>query len=133
MMTLKDWIKKCEGYNSHPYLDTSARLTIGWGRNLDANGISFDEAELMLDNDIATAVKDLKPFEWYSSQPANTKEALINMCFNMGIRHLLQFHDMISALNRKDYASASSAVLESKWATEVGQRAKDCAVMIREG
>lgn len=132
MITLKDWIKKCEGYNSHPYPDTAAKLTIGWGRNLDITGISLDEAELMLDNDIATAIKDLNPLSWYSIQPPNTKEALVNMCFNLGIARLLQFKDLITALEQRNYALAAREVLDSKWAEQVGQRAKDVALMIRE-
>ena len=49
--SLKDWIKSCEGYESHPYLDTVGKVTIGYGRNIGDNGISLEEAQIMFNND----------------------------------------------------------------------------------
>ena len=37
------------------------------------------------------------------------------------------------ALTAKDYTKASIEALDSKWATQVGQRAKDVALMMRQG
>lgn len=130
---LKAWIKKCEGYSAKPYKDTVDKLTIGWGRNLDDVGISTDEAELMINNDIMSSINDLKQYSWYLIQPESVKNALINMRFNMGMPRLLAFKKMIRALINKDYVRASMEALNSKWANQVGQRAKDVAVMIREG
>jgi lysozyme len=128
---VKSWIKKCEGFREHPYMDTTGHVTIGWGRNLD-NGISVDEAELMFDNDFLRTVKELEQFIWYINQPENVQDALINMNFNLGIEKLLEFHQLIHALIDKDYNAAAQACLNSKWAIQVGQRAKDIAVMISE-
>jgi lysozyme len=133
MDNLEAWLKKCEGYNPKPYLDTVGKLTIGWGRCLDSVGISIDEAQLMLDNDIKTATKELEKHSWYLTQPENVKTALINMCFNMGISRLLGFKRMIAALISKDYTKASLEALNSKWANQVGDRARDVALMIRQG
>ena len=130
---LEEWIKHCEGYRSHPYLDTVKKVTIGYGRNIDDNGISQQEAEMMLRNDIARCKTELAPYPWYVNQPAGVQMALVNMCFNLGIGRLLGFRKMIMALTVKDYANAALEALDSKWATQVGQRAKDVAVMIREG
>lgn len=130
---LKSWIKQCEGFNDHPYLDTVGKVTIGWGRNLDDRGISVDEAELMLTNDINLCHEELLNYIWYQIQPEPVKWALINMCFNMGLSKLLSFKKMIAALCHKDYTTAAQEALNSKWALQVGQRAKDVAVMIREG
>ena len=58
---------------------------------------------------------------------------LISMCFNLGIHRLLGFSKMIKALLSKDYTTAAIEALDSKWAQQVGQRAKDVAVMIRQG
>lgn len=132
MEGLKDWIKKCEGFRAFPYLDTVGKVTIGYGRNIDDLGISEIEAEFMLDNDIARCQKDLSQYSWYLIQPDNIKMALMNMCFNMGINRLLGFKKMIAALINKDYTNAAIEALDSKWANQVGQRAKDVATMIRE-
>jgi len=43
-----------------PYRDSVGKLTIGVGRNLDDVGISAEEADVLLANDIAKAQAELK-------------------------------------------------------------------------
>lgn len=132
MVDVQAWIKTCESLRLQLYFDTTGNPTIGWGRNL-SKCISRDEAELMFQNDFKQAVSDLEPYEWYTSQPQGVKNALINMNFNLGIGKLLQFKEMIAALANKNYTLAAQEALNSTWSKQVGQRAKDIAVMIREG
>ena len=129
---LKEWLKQCEGYSNEVYTDSVGKQTIGYGRNLSDNGISQDEAELMLDNDIKDCIQDLSQYIWYLDQPEQVQIALINMCFNLGLPRLLKFRKMIYYLCEKDYLHASIEALDSKWAKQVHGRAKDIAVMIRE-
>lgn len=131
MRDLMDWIKSHEGYKRHIYQCTAGKYTVGIGRNLDDVGISFEEAEFMLANDIDRCVNLLSNFEWYVNQPENVRNALINMCFNLGLPRLLGFKRMIEALKKKDYTKASIEALDSRWSKQVGQRAKDVALMIR--
>jgi len=133
MKNLKDWIKNHEALRLHLYLDTVGKQTIGWGRNIEDNGISKEEADFMFDNDFARCQRELAPFMWYVNQPENVQNALMNMCFNMGIARLLGFKKMIMALTVKDYTKAAIEALDSKWAGQVGQRAKDVALMMRQG
>ena len=130
---MKLWIKKNEGYDNMPYLCTAGKLTIGYGRNLQDCGISHDEAELMLDNDMKRTETELLSLSWYHDQPTDVKDALFNMCFNLGLSRLLEFKNMINAIKEKNYTHASIEALNSKWAVEVGQRAKDVALMLRNG
>lgn len=130
--TTQKWIKHYEGLDLHLYTDTTGHTTIGWGRNLD-KGISLDEAELMFKNDLNEAVSELEAFYWFNELPPSVQNALVNMNFNLGITEFLTFSDMIHALIAKDYTKAAQAVLDSLWAKEVGQRAKDVALMIRQG
>lgn len=115
------------------YTDSVGKLTIGWGRELQDNGISQAEADFMFDNDFARCQKELAQYSWYLDQPQNVKDALMNMNFNLGITKLLEFKKMITALVNKDYTKAAMEALNSKWAKQVGQRAKDVALMIRQG
>lgn len=126
------WIKSDEGLKLHTYIDTNGHCSIGWGRNLE-NGISLDEAELMFKNDLERSVKELEKYNWYNEQPINVKNALINMNFNLGITKLLEFKEMIECLRLKKYHAANINALNSSWAEQVGQRAKDIAVMISQG
>ena len=132
MTDVQAWIKNCEALSLKLYVDTTGNPTIGWGRNL-RKGLSMDEAELMFQNDLKEAIAELETCSWYHSQPDGVKSALINMNFNLGIGKLLQFRQMIAALTDKNYTLAAQEALNSRWATQVGQRAKDVAVMIREG
>ncbi len=129
---LQSWIKKCEKLELQTYIDTTGHCTVGWGRNLE-NGISLDEAELMFKNDYNRSVDELEKCQWYLDQPQGVQFALINMNFNLGINKLSSFKKMIAALEKKDYATASREALNSRWATQVHQRAKDIALMISEG
>lgn len=126
------WLKKHEGFNSHPYMDSVGKVTIGFGRNLDDVGISYDEAETLLLNDLQRAKDDLQGFSWYPTLPHNVKDALINMMFNLGLTRFLTFKRMISALEDRDFTRAAIEALDSKWAIQVGNRAKDIALMIRQ-
>lgn len=130
---IKKWIKKCESCVLTPYFDTEGILTIGWGRNLRDNGILQKEADYLFDNDFDYVENQLGGFPWYVDQPPGVRAALINMCFNLGITRLRGFKKMITALNIKNYTVAAEEALNSKWAMQVGKRAKDVALMIREG
>lgn len=130
-LSIQAWIKKNEGLDLNTYIDTTGHATVGWGRNLE-NGISLDEAELMFQNDLKQTVSQLEKCSWYINQPQNVKNALINMNFNLGINKLSQFHGMISALEAKNYTLAAQEALNSLWAKQVGDRAKQIAVMISE-
>jgi len=129
---LKSWIKKYEGKRNYPYTDSVGKLTIGWGRNLE-NGISDEEAEMLFQNDFERAKSELEGRSWYILQPPSVRHALIHMNFNMGFARLLTFKKMIQALINKDYPLAAREAFDSKWAVQVGDRAKDIAVMISEG
>jgi lysozyme len=132
MNDVQQWIKKCEALKLQMYIDTTGNPTIGWGRNL-RKGISSDEAELMFQNDFKETIAELQVCDWYLALPYGVKSAIINMNFNLGIHKLLGFKRMIGALTDKNYTLAAQEALDSLWATQVGQRAKDVAVMIREG
>lgn len=131
-INLELWIKRCEGLNLETYIDTKGHLTIGWGHNLD-NGITADIAEYIFQSDLQYTKGELEAKSWFVNQPENVKKALINMNFNLGIRKLLTFKKMIAALITQDYTLAAQEALNSLWAIQVGDRAKDVALMIRQG
>ena len=60
MKTIKDMIRTNEGYRQFPYRCTADKLTIGIGRNLDDKGISPEEANMLLENDIAECITVLR-------------------------------------------------------------------------
>lgn len=122
-----------EGERLKPYRDTVGKLTIGVGRNLDDKGLTPDESRLLLENDIAEktgAVFHL--FPWAASLDAARQCALIDLAF-MGPDKLLGFVNMMGALQRGDYDTAATELMNSKYAAQVGQRAKDIAAIFQRG
>tara|TARA_R110002167_G_scaffold19341_2_gene71521 strand:+ start:8592 stop:9008 length:417 start_codon:yes stop_codon:yes gene_type:complete len=117
-------IKIDEGFVSTPYECTAGKITIGYGRNIEDNGITREEAEMLLRNDIQSTRGELSfAFDWFILMPDAKQGVLINMCFNLGLTRLLKFKKMLAALEVKDYKEASIQMLDSKWAGQVGERA----------
>ncbi len=130
----KELIKVHEGYRSHPYRCTSGKLTIGYGRNLEDNGITVEEASIMLKHDVACAVSDLRAnIEDFEDLDYARKAALVDLCFNMGINRLLKFRKMLAALKVKDYETAAKELLNSRYAKQVKGRANTIANIIETG
>lgn len=123
-----------EGVRLKPYHDTIGKLTIGVGRNLTDRGIRQSEAYFMLQNDINEVEHDLNiALPWLSKLDNTRKFALVNMAFNMGIGGLVSFHKTLSLVEEGDYDGAAVAMLQSRWASQVGDRAKRLADQIRSG
>jgi lysozyme len=108
-------------------------LTIGVGHNLDDRQISARAIDLILEDDITDAIGDLDRFSWFHEQNMVRKQALIMMCFNLGINRLLGFKRMIAAIKRGDYSAAADEMLDSKWAAQVHGRANELARIMRDG
>ncbi len=116
-------LKHDEGTILMPYKDILGFLTIGTGRCIEKIGITEEEANYLLINDIARCKQELSSFIWYTMQPPDIQDAILNMCFNLGLDGLLKFKRMLNALKQKDYGTAAREALDSKWAQQVGQRA----------
>ncbi len=55
------------------------------------------------------------------------------MCFNLGLGGLLGFKETLHLIQSGQYVLAADAMLESKWAAQVKQRAVRLANMMRSG
>ena len=55
------------------------------------------------------------------------------MCFNLGINRTRGFKKALYALKKGLYDDVAKEMLDSKWARDVGNRAKTLAKMMREG
>lgn len=126
-------IKKHEGLKLKPYKCTAGKLTIGYGRNIEDNGITENEAEMLLATDIQNAFFECSKFSFWNKLNDFRKAVLIDMCFNLGINRLKQFKKMLSALEREDYSSSASEMLDSTWARQVKSRALDLSEIMRKG
>jgi len=125
-------IKKHEGLRLRPYKCSAGKLTIGYGRNIEDSGISKQEAEIMLCNDISSCESelDLNIQIWRGlSEPR--RAVLINMVFNLGYPRFSKFKKMLKAIKDKDFNRAAAEMLDSRWARQVGNRAIELAEIMK--
>lgn len=126
-------IRGHEGLRLKPYKCTSGKTTIGYGRNLEDRGISTQEAEALLDRDVAECIQDLATMPyWYELTDAR-QAALVDMRFCLGAAGFRQFRNMDAALQAGDYQEAARQILKSRFADQTGRRAKNLAEMMERG
>lgn len=133
MTDLKERIKTHEGYRRKPYLCPAGKLTIGYGRNIEENGITEAEASFLLDNDIKISEEECRrAFRWFDSLDEIRRGVIVEMHLNMGLKRLKTFKKMLAACEKQDYELAAREMLNSLWAREqVGKRAKTLANLMK--
>lgn len=123
-MDVFDQLRTDEGLRLHPYVDTVGKTTIGYGRNLIDKGISTDEANVLLKNDVDEVIATLQNrLPWFQALDEVRQAVLVNMCFNMGFNGLEEFTKMLTAAAQGNWELASQEMLDSVWAKQVGARA----------
>jgi len=134
MNKLVEQLKRHEGLRLKPYKCTADKWTIGVGRNLEDVGISEQEAEMLLQNDIQRATEQLvQRFPWTKELDEVRFSALINFTFNVGIGTVSKFKNAMGLLKQKNYDMAANEFLNSRWAKQVGYRATEVTEQIRTG
>ena len=133
-MSLIASVKTHEGLELKPYLDSSAVgvLTIGYGRNLE-RGITKEEAEMLLLNDLAISTKEGESFGFFKDLTDNRQDVIVEMLFNLGLTRFKNFKKTIGYINQANHSAAADEMLDSKWADQVGQRAITLSNKFRAG
>lgn len=129
---LLDQLELHEGFRSKPYRDSVGKLTIGIGRNLDDVGITRKEALFLLEQDIIKVQNVLEEHWWYNQLSQVRKDVVTDMAFNLGVAGFFKFKRTIGSISRGEYGKAAAEMLESKWARQVGSRARRLAEMMRK-
>lgn len=131
---LKDLLIKHEGIELKPYKCTAKKLTIGIGRNLEDNGITQEEALYLLNNDITRIENEVnKKFTWFKKLNEARQDVVLNMVFNLGLGGFMKFKNTIRFLETGQYSQAAIELLESAWADQVGDRAKELSKIMAKG
>ena len=137
MNNLREMLKRHEGVKAHAYKCTAGKITVGVGRNIDSDGgigLSDEEIDFLLDNDIVRCIQELNGvFPWFNSLDTVRSDAIIDICFNLGLPRLMLFQKAIKAMKAGDYEAAADEFFDSRWAKQVGNRAIEICEMIRTG
>jgi lysozyme len=112
----------------HLYKCPAGKLTIGYGRNLEANGISDTEARELLCNDVLQAQRDAASLltSWFALDNVR-RNVVANMAFNMGKATLATFVHFLNAVDEQRWDDASAEMVNSLWYGQVGHRAERLA------
>lgn len=140
---------KFEGCELMPYKCPAGYLTIGVGRNLETNpftaeekkvcgdymhGINKNMAFYLLRHDIERVKEECsKNISFFNNLDAERRYALLDMCFNMGIKTLCKFQFMLGAMGVGNWEKAADECLRSRYAKQTGKRAKIISETIRTG
>jgi len=143
-----------EGMELQVYKDHLGIDTIGVGRNLEDRGITDGElafmnmlktevyeqgiteahARFLLANDIDIVEKELSNAHPCISGIGDVRiRVLLDMGFNLGVPRLNKFKNMWKAVHDRDFSLAAVEMLDSRWASQVGQRAVRLANAMRDG
>jgi len=127
-------LKKHEGLRLMPYEDSEGLLTIGYGRCLDRIGITLDEAEMLLQNDISDAEEACeKHLDYFPYLDPVRQSIVTNMVFNLGMDGFLKFKRLNRAIRARDWGWATREMMDSKWAKQVKSRAEELSWMMLYG
>lgn len=91
--------------------------TIGWGRALDVNGLSQDEADILRQHDCAAALAAaeavLGALCWRTLVPAR-QLALADIAYELGRGGLERFGRMLAAVRARNWTAAHDECLASR-------------------
>jgi lysozyme len=136
-MDLRQQLLREEGSESCAYQDSLGYWTIGVGRLIDArkgDGLSQDEIEYLLDNDIRKITDKVhNTLPWISKLNEPRRAVLIGMAFQMGVRGLLQFKRTLGSIEDGQYFEAAIEMLQSEWAKQTPERANRLAAQMETG
>ena len=130
-------LKRHEGVETHAYECSEGKITVGVGRNIDQSGgmgLSDDEIDFLLQNDVERVVKELAAeYPWFSDLDDVRRDAMVDISFNLGATRLRLFKRALAAMETGNYKEAATEFLDSRWAKQVGSRALELTDMISSG
>lgn len=133
MSKLLESIKVHEGLRLKAYQDSEGIWTVGYGQNLQELEIDEALAEHWLEESILKAEQYAKNYSFYDALSQPRKDVLIEMIFNMGPSRVRGFTNALRAMKGEQWTEAAMEMLDSKWAKQVGNRAKRLAKQMETG
>lgn len=135
-------LRRDEGVEYSPYEDSVGIMTVGVGHNMKAKPIpadwtfplTDDQIDQLLSEDLEEVFQGLdRNLPWWRGLSYERQRVLVNMAFNLGIKGLMGFKNTLANMKSGLYQSAADGMLASKWASQVGNRAKRLAAMMVMG
>jgi lysozyme len=110
---------------------------VGWGHRLAAGEVPQETTaglEILFIRDLAEALAGADAFIQHSPHKDKLHPAafgiVLEMAFNLGFPRLIQFKKFREAIFALDYRAAAREMLDSRWAGQVGPRARRLAKLM---
>lgn len=142
-------LREEEGLRLKAYKCTAGKWTIGYGHNIDANGMPADiasvsdakrkgitkaQAEDLLMRDATIALANARRLvPGIDAMTPNRQAALISMAFQLGGKTMATFIGTLRAVNTGQWREAARGMRQSKWAKQTPQRVARLARLIEFG
>jgi lysozyme len=126
-------IKRHEGFRDKPYFCSEGYKTIGYGTNLETRGLTEQEAEMLLLNDLAKIDSYLEKTGLLNGLNEARQAVLFNMCYQLGINGFSKFKNTIYYIAQGRYEDAAKEMLNSRWSMQTPSRAKELSEQMRTG
>lgn len=108
-------------------------VTVGVGRNLVGKGLSEDEIDYLLDNDIAECIGQAQSFPWYAGLDEVRKAAIVELLFNLGLSKFKGFKNFINFVIQRRWTQAGEELKNSLWYGQVKSRGDTLIAQIKTG
>ena len=139
--SLLDSVKRHEGFRDQVYLDSLGKRTVGYGHLCvedhweDGKVYDKEYLEEILKKDLQHAVDTAAYMCEKTEANEEAQNIITEMVFQLGGNGVSKFKMMWEALkcSPPNYTEASVQMLDSKWASQVGNRAIELSEIIRTG
>ena len=132
MKDLLNRIKHHEGYRSRVYKCTEGFDTIGYGFAIKDLEMDEDMAEEILIRKVEKLIKRVRDkFNWLDSVPHEVQGVLVEMSYQMGLSGVSKFKKALHAMQMFQWKEAADEMLDSRWAKQTPNRAKELSNIIR--
>jgi len=145
---LRESVIRHEGYRALPYRDSVGLWTVGYGHLIDDDAPPFGAATIgdvldhitdaqrhseWLDADLEIATKDARAWlgDTFEQLSDTAQRVVVEMAYQLGGGGLSKFVQMRAALVALNMGLAAACGLNSKWATQTPQRAKELMALLK--
>ena len=127
-----EMLARHEGFRGRPYDCTAGKLSIGYGFNLDDWPLTEAECLPILESRMRRVRTDLaNRISYFFALPEAAQDVLVNMGYQLGVSGLLGFKRFLSALQAGKFEDAYHEMMQSRWAQQTPNRARELADIIR--
>ena len=132
MDDLLNRIKHHEGFRSKVYKCTEGFDTIGYGFAIKDLEMDEDIAEEILLRKVESLIERVrKKFNWLDSVPPEVQGVIVEMSYQMGVSGVSKFKKALHAMQMFQWKLAATELLDSRWAKQTPNRAKELSNIIR--